>query len=248
MQYTLNLPANGAQRIDVVGSYLKLVRCTAASVRVVTDYGRLDLEPGRGFRLKPGEKFTSVIVTNPTAVAVSGLILAGDFDLIDDRISGEVAVVTQGREKALAGRSFHMLRSSAAVAARWSHVALGTTAYILSGTRLQINAIAVSSPVAGQVRIANCTTQPGGTGIGLANKLVGGGTSEVQAIVGDLAALNDPSLGTVVQTHTIDVAANTLVTLPLVNAIVLDSTRHLIVQPIAVNTGVAVLIDAEEFS
>ena len=90
MQYTFNIGAGASQTFDIVGKFFKLLTATGL-VRVQIDRGyRMDLLPGRGWR---GIPFHRVNVLDLSGLPNAGTFLAGDFEVIDDRISGDVSIL-----------------------------------------------------------------------------------------------------------------------------------------------------------
>lgn len=144
MQYTFNLAANATERYNIEGDYLKLIAATG-TVQIETDYGRIDLLPGRGFRLPPGKKFAYFNVRDRTGAGNQGTLLAGSFDLIDDRVSGSVEVIDGGRARTLARQSFiasHAIPGSAGNQSQGGifNPALSTARVVLKRIRMSSSA------------------------------------------------------------------------------------------------------------
>jgi hypothetical protein len=90
MQFDLNLNANSAQRIEVVGQFIKY-KSGRGAIRVTTSAGDyIDMTPGQAVY---GVPFTGLSVADRSGAANPGVLLAGAFDFRDDTITGAVAMI-----------------------------------------------------------------------------------------------------------------------------------------------------------
>ncbi len=89
MQFDFTMAANGGQRIEAIGKFVKY-STGVGLIRVRMSGGAyVDLLPGQGIW---GVDFSGLEVSDRSGAANSGVILAGNFDFRDERISGNVLV------------------------------------------------------------------------------------------------------------------------------------------------------------
>jgi hypothetical protein len=118
MQYDFTLVAGGGQPIDVKGRFFKY-KSGSGLIRVSTDKGGfVDLLPGQGIR---NTEFSRLVVSDRTGSGGYGVLIAGDFDFQDDRISGTVDVVDGGKSRTLANMAFMGVPTIGALAGNYSH-------------------------------------------------------------------------------------------------------------------------------
>jgi hypothetical protein len=121
MQYDLNLNANGAQQIDVAGTYFKYAK-GAGPIRVQIDGGGyVDLLPGQGME---GLKFTRLMVKDTSGATNNGALVAGDGRFIDARITGSVEVIDGGKNRTNADLACMGYAYSGPVAGQYTHIQL----------------------------------------------------------------------------------------------------------------------------
>jgi hypothetical protein len=102
-QYDLNLVPNGAQTLDVAGSYFTY-KSGLGAIRVTSSDGAVvDLLPGQGMSKL---KFDRLTVKDISGVANVGVLLAGNGEWHDERITGTVDVVDGGKSRTLANMAF----------------------------------------------------------------------------------------------------------------------------------------------
>ncbi|WP_444632767.1 hypothetical protein [Cupriavidus oxalaticus] len=125
-QYDLNIPAGGAQAIDVAGDRVQFLSAVDpfAQIEIRPNYaqGNISLKPGQGFRF--GQQVTRWVVFNRGAVPLSGYLLIGSGDFFDQRIAGTVDVIDGGKARTLGGLAFSAYSSASAVAATYTHLQL----------------------------------------------------------------------------------------------------------------------------
>jgi hypothetical protein len=103
MQYDFNLTPGGGMKIDVKGRFFKY-RSGTGPIRVrASRGGYVDLMPGQGVN---NHDFDSLIISDLSMAINAGIIIAGDFDFRDDRITGTVDVLDGGWDRVVSGRAF----------------------------------------------------------------------------------------------------------------------------------------------
>lgn len=103
MQYDFNLSAGGGTQLAVRGKFVKYKSGTGMIRVGINSGGFVDLLPGQGIW---GIEYSTLNVSDKSGVANSGIILAGEFDFHDDRITGTVDVVDGGKDRTLAGITY----------------------------------------------------------------------------------------------------------------------------------------------
>lgn len=184
MQYDFNLPANGGQVIDVKGRFVKY-RSGTGPIRVrLSKGGYADLMPGQGIF---ETAFDSLTVNDRTGAQNIGVILAGDFDFRDDRITGTVDVVDGGKSRTIANQAFMGGAAIVGAAGEYSYVQLLNSS---ASTRVVVKAVVISVVVAQGVGIAGYSTPLTTLVASAQSKMVGGAASASQLrIKGDVAAI-----------------------------------------------------------
>lgn len=144
-QYDFTIAANGSQRIDATGTFLMLTSSTGL-VKVRLDNGTaVDLLPGRGLKLDPKDAFNYFTISDRTGAANVGLVLAGDDNLIDNRVTGEVSIIDGGKSRTIANSSFCQWNIASALAANFTHNQLWNPAG--SGKSLIVESVKTVSTV-----------------------------------------------------------------------------------------------------
>jgi hypothetical protein len=170
MEYDFTIPGNGGQIVDVQGKFFKY-RSGTGKIRVTTEKGEsVDLLPGQGvFNID----YTRLTIVDRTGNQNNGVLLAGNFDFRDDRISGTVDVIDGGKSRTLANQAFLGTGAIAAPATNFPYAQLFNPA--ASAVNLILKSFAVSSSVAGyaDLRIYNAAFANVGTSF-VTNKQIGG--------------------------------------------------------------------------
>lgn len=148
MQHDFNLPANGSQQIDVTGRFFKYKSGSGLIRLRASRGGYIDLLPGQGVE---NEAFTSLTVQDRTGAPNKGVLLAGDFDFRDERISGSVEVIDGGYARTLAGKAFMGVASHGADPALVTGVQLSNPAG--SGRNLIVKRYSMSTAAGGGVHV-----------------------------------------------------------------------------------------------
>lgn len=148
MQYDFNVAANQSQVLDVKGRFFKYKSGTGMIRVRATSGGYVDLLPGQGVW---NTEFSSLTVTDRTGLQNAGVLLAGDFDFHDDRITGTVDVVDGGRTRTLAGTAFAGAFATTPTAGQYTVIGLWNPPG--SGKNAYIEQIIVSANVAGEFGI-----------------------------------------------------------------------------------------------
>jgi len=119
--YNFTLAANATQNLDVPGDYLKVIGATGA-IRVRTVEGWMkDLLPGQGVK---GLNFQRLILEDRSGAANVGTIAVGigADSIVDDRITGTVNVIDNGKSRTLEDNAFLAGASAPGVAANFTHL------------------------------------------------------------------------------------------------------------------------------
>ncbi|MBY4945080.1 hypothetical protein K6V92_00380 [Cupriavidus respiraculi] len=146
--YDLNIPAGGAQNIDVAGDRVQFIASgdPFAQIEIRPNYaqGNITLRPGQGFKFS--EQVTRWVVFNRGAVALKGYLLIGSGDFFDQRISGTVDVIDGGKARSLSGSAYIGLAlTGTAGAGNFQHVQLWNPAG--SGKNLMVEQLQTVSTV-----------------------------------------------------------------------------------------------------
>lgn len=150
MQYDFNLAANTGMSIDVAGKFFKY-KSGNGVIRVRTSKGGVvDLLPGQGVW---NSEFTSLTITDRSGLPNAGIVLAGDFDFHDDRISGTVDVVDGSRTRTDQNRAFVAYVNGAVAGGSGAYAHQQLYNPVGSGKNLVVERVIVSSPVANTIRI-----------------------------------------------------------------------------------------------
>ncbi|WP_427306605.1 hypothetical protein [Cupriavidus sp. H39] len=157
-QYDLNIPAGGAQAIDVAGDRVQFLSATDpfAQIEIRPNFaqGNISLRPGQGFRFS--EQVTRWVVFNRSTVALSGYLLIGSGDFFDQRISGDVNVLDNSKSRTLSGDAFLAYIYLLPAAGESAHTQVWNPAG--SGVRAVIRQFSASSAVAGAITLASHTS------------------------------------------------------------------------------------------
>jgi hypothetical protein len=156
-QYDINLPPNGAQTLDVSGSFFTY-KGGIGPIRVTPSSGEpVDLLPGQGMS---GLKFDRLTVKDLSGANNVGVLLAGNGAWRDERITGTVDVVDGGKARTLAGSAYSIAFGSGQAAGVYSRVALFNPPD--SGKYLIVESLAMSADVANSVNLHRGTAQLSG--------------------------------------------------------------------------------------
>ncbi|WP_317924735.1 hypothetical protein [Cupriavidus sp. TA19] len=157
-QYDLNIPAGGAQNIDVAGDRVHFLSAIDpfAQIEIRPNYaqGNITLKPGQGFKFS--EQVTRWVVFNRGTVDLSGYLMIGSGDFFDQRITGDVNVIDNGKARTLSGQSFAGYTSDTAAAGNRSGLQLWNPAG--SGKDLAVKTIYVGVGTSTAYSVAFNTT------------------------------------------------------------------------------------------
>lgn len=176
MQYDFTLLANGGQVLDVRGKFFKY-KSGIGAIRVRTDKGGyVDLLPGQGVW---NTDYTSLVVQDKSGAANAGVLLAGDFDFHDDRITGTVDVVDGGKARTKSGIAYMVGLAVSATAGNYAAAQLWNPAG--SGMNLIVEKISGSmyGSASAIVDIGKTTVQLGAVGFGIVNKNFGSASTSI---------------------------------------------------------------------
>jgi len=244
--FTLANVLGATQRLDVSGGFVYVISAPGGNVGVKMDNGaEIALLEGQGFRLLPGQTFSSVTVRNLQAVANAGSIFIGEAGFEDRRISGTVRVIDSSADKTLLGKQYFGSNANGAAPGLVSLVNINA-----NGVSVAIRKIIISSAVAGTFTMGYITSAGTSTPLGSAqqNKNAGGAVSTVK--IGASTCAADPPTGAeapgYVQFVRLSLLANTPLEVKLDNPIILSGTRGLVINGNAVNRDLAGAFDFEE--
>jgi hypothetical protein len=143
MDFDFTLLANGGQAVDIAGSFFKY-KAGIGAIKIQTDRGgSVTLLPGQGVR---NAQFTRLQIVDASGLPNSGILIAGNEEFIDDRISGSVAitagtlsVVDDGKSRTLSGSAFIATIGQSAAAGTYATLQLWNPAG--SGKNLIVESI-----------------------------------------------------------------------------------------------------------
>lgn len=186
--YDYNLTAGGVQALPVVGDFFKLLSSDGA-VEVVADTGaQLDLLPGQGIR---GFPFNRLTIRDKSGAANAGVIQIGYAAMIDDRITGEVSIISGEVARTKAGVAFYGSTLAAAVAGQYAHVQLWNP--VASGKNAVVTSVSIGAGGAQQdLQLRRNTAALGVADAGWPNalsKLTSGVSSGMELRAGTAAAI-----------------------------------------------------------
>jgi hypothetical protein len=179
-QYDLNIPAGGAQAIDVAGDRIQFLSAADpfAQIEVRPNYaqGNISLKPGQGFRFS--EQVTRWVVFNRGQVPLTGFLMIGSGDFFDQRISGEVSIIDGERARTLANTAFICRHYQAPVAGNGVTVQMWNPAG--SGRNIVLESFGASSVTSQAINCYSMTAALATLGAVGNSKLIGGAPSVAQ--------------------------------------------------------------------
>lgn len=147
MQYDFNLAPNSGTVMDIAGKFFKYRSGTGVITVRTSKGGSVDLLPGQGVW---NVEFTSLTIKDKSGAQNAGVILAGDFDFHDDRITGTVDVVDGGKARSLSGSAFSLTFKTDPAAGMTSRLGLWNPS---ANKNVVIESIAMSAAAALSVTI-----------------------------------------------------------------------------------------------
>jgi hypothetical protein len=148
MQYDFTLLAGESKQNEVKGKFIKY-KSGLGMIRVrMSKGGYVDLLPGQGVNNVDYENF---IITDKSGAANTGVVLAGNYDFRDDRITGTVDVVDGGKTRTLANIAFQGTTAGNSAAGEYPHAQLWNPP--ASTKRLIVKQVFMSSTQAQQVAL-----------------------------------------------------------------------------------------------
>lgn len=191
MQFDFKVGPNQSQHIDVVGAFVKY-KDGAGTIRVrLNGGGYIDLLPGQGVN---GVSFSSIDVQDRTGAPNAGTILAGAYDFRDDRITGQVEVISGERARTLADKAFVAYVNATADVNCKPHMQLWNPAD--SGKNLIVEKIIFSSATAQPVRISSYNAAFAASGFTPQNKRIGSAAKSVAQALANTSS--SQALGTLI--------------------------------------------------
>lgn len=182
--YDFTLGPGGMQQLPVVGDFFKVINALGA-IHVNVDTGAsLDLMPGQGLR---EFSFNTLTITDKSGAANAGKILVGFSSMIDDRVTGEVAVIDGGKARTLSGSAFFGSSGVNAVSGTYAHVQLENPA--ASGKRVVLEQVVLSIATDSMVSMRSGYAALASSSGGAASKLIGGAASAAVRRQENIAAM-----------------------------------------------------------
>jgi len=198
--YDINVPANSTQRVAAQGTFLYYLSGSAggsdSTLKVRAGFGGTTvlLKPGQSIQLPAGEvKGDTWILENyANAATILGVVLVGEGDFSDNRISGSVEVIDGGKARTLAGNAFGGFAYQANVAAQYTRIQLWNPAASAKNINLEnlIGLATVTGAAVGHIRIINTAL---GTLSGTGNSKKSGGAASVMELRTDTTATVSPN-------------------------------------------------------
>jgi hypothetical protein len=245
MQFDFAVPANGAQRIEVSGTFFKYKSGTGP-IRVTTSKGGyLDLMPGQGVS---SLSFSGLSVQDRSGGANAGVILAGAFEFKDDTINGAIALaepylsVNQNQRDYLASLQPVVTAGQYSVASLYNPVGSGRLIVV---DRLSFSIGGPSTPYGVNVAVG-ATIPTTLTTAGIVNKRAGGGVPVGAKISGDNVA--QPSTNGMSLVRQIASQVNTFQDYLLSRPIVLPAGQGLMVSAYQLAASMTVNFEFSEVS
>lgn len=217
-QYDLNIPAGGAQSIDVAGDRVQFLSAIDpfAQIEIRPNFaqGNISLKPGQGFKFS--QQVQRWVVFNRGTVPLTGYLLIGSGDFFDQRIAGTVDVIDGGKARTLGNLAMMAYGAQPGVAAQAGRVQLWNpagSAKSLCVESIVCNAGGAPTGVYGSISNVRLSllVQSG------ISKLAGGAQS-IAEVRRDAIAAGAPSTGTML---TASLQANASVAQKLTEPIVL---------------------------
>lgn len=185
--YDLNIPAGGAQNIDVAGTRVQFLSADDpfAQIELRPNYaqGNISLRPGQGFQFD--EQVTRWVVFNRGQVPLKGLLLIGSGNFFDQRIAGTVDVIDGGKARTLGNNSFVANGGANATAAQYSVAQLWNPAG--SGRKViveSVQLVSTGTPVAGQILLQSALLSGGPVLNMLGQSKLSGGAASAAGVYG----------------------------------------------------------------
>ncbi|PJC99798.1 hypothetical protein GQ37_005685 [Janthinobacterium sp. BJB1] len=168
MQYDFNLPPGGALNLEVKGKFFKY-RSGAGPIRVrASKGGYVDLLPGQGVR---NLDYESLTVVDRSGANNAGVLVAGDFDFQDDRITGTVDIMDGARTRTLANMAF---LADTALSPGGSYATLQLWNPVGSGKNVMLEQLTISVDAATAISMWDSTAPKLTPGLNPSPKLLGG--------------------------------------------------------------------------
>ena len=154
--YPFAIGAYEALPLLVQGSYFKILSATGMVDVTGDTFGTVEaLQAGQGLR---GQDFGRLVVRDRSGGSNMVRLLIGDDQFIDDRISGEVAVIDGNKSRSIAGGALAW-RPQTSVTVQGNHAFAQIWNPAGSGRRAVVDAMSVNNSVTGDVFYGLTTVQ-----------------------------------------------------------------------------------------
>lgn len=249
--FTLGASVGASQQIPVNGSVLTVLSASPSTskVRITIETGESwDCYPGQGFRMPDGKQFAWVLISNLSAVAMTGTVVIGDAGWIDNRVTGNVAVIDNSVDKTKSLASFTGYANTTASVGNYSLSGIYT-----SSKQIAVRAIVVTLSSAGAFYLIYGTGQ--GTGnptiAAMRNRYLGQPNSVSSNYTSGYSASMPPAAGEVPGANTVAgflAAAGVPFVIPITTPFVVDAGKALIAASAATNVQVLANWEIEELT
>ncbi|MGK5038668.1 hypothetical protein [Janthinobacterium sp. LB3P118] len=225
MQYDFNLPPGGALNLDVKGRFFKY-RSGTGAIRVrASKGGYVDLLPGQGVW---SLDFESLNVQDRSGVQNTGVLIAGDFDFHDDRITGTVDIMDGGRTRTLANTAF---LADTAISPGASFATLQLWNPVGSGKNVMLEQMTISVDAGTSISMWDSTAPKLTPGQNPSPKLLGGATGVARTFMDNPGAAYSG-----VRNGSVNCQANGTFVFPMREPIVIPPGRGFVVQSGTITT------------
>lgn len=240
--HTFNLPVGASPvQVNASGTYLRYVSAasgvTNPKVRVKPDSGdAFDLLPGQAIRLPRRASFFSLLNVDGIST-ITGVLVIGDGEMDDSRVTGEVLMIDGSYSRSLASRAASADDSLAGAAGQYSHVGIENNSGGLTAFNMIVHTLRCWALVAGTYTLRlNYLTVPLTAGANGVNKLAG-----APSVWGRAQKQN---LGVITGFQMMRLTADpTMREVKLQDPIILRPTYGLCLVPEVVNVGIAAGFD-----
>lgn len=242
MQYDFSLAAGAGVTLDIAGKFFKYKSGTGLIRVRGSSGGYLDLMPGQGVW---GTEFTSLTVQDRSGAQNVGVLLAGNDDFRDDRITGDVTVLDNGKSRSMSGVSFFRMRAAGPAATQYAWVQVFNP--IGSGKTIALNKIVISADTAGFAGMFSGQIDAN-TGVNYATaKTLGMPDGVLKCSANTAAAYPPAAIGAANNFGVLTLAAGANVELPMRDPIVLREGWGFAVAHTIAGASVTMICEIEQF-
>lgn len=247
--FDINIKPNMPRTIDVRATYIYFLSGSAggadSTIAFQPDAGgeTLYLRPGQAYKIPASDRIgTRWTMSNLKGeAAITGQVLMGEGEFIDNRITGSVEVIDGGKARTMAGVSYLANQFALAAAGEYPHIQLLNQS---STKRLIVKQIMLSSAVAQQFLLTTWNAALTVAGNAPVNKMQGGPASAGQVftqssgvLIGAAGGMLAPFIG-----------ANSSFSVTLTEPIVLNQNNGVLVRSGSPGSAITVAFEYIEES